>query len=530
MSLTVRVVAPIGRDAELIVALLQASGVAVEACPNALDLIDSLSRPNTTGADDSTIPPLGPLVLTEESLTSEIIDRLAKFVRSQPTWSDLPLLILTTGGRTTLHTRMMEQERIALGSPVLLERPIRTETLVSSIRAAVRARERQYQVRDALVERDRILAELRSEREILRVMLDNLPVGVILAQVSGEIIQTNAAVEQIFRHPILPTTDVKGHGEWVSFHADGSRVQADEYPLVRAIKSGNVIPPESFLYQRGDGTQAWVNISAAPIRNQQGKIVSGVAAIVDIDDRKRAESALIQSEKLAAVGRLAASISHEINNPLEAITNLLYLMRQEENLPQKATTYLSLAERELARVSQIAGQTLRFHRQSTNPTSVTAEDLLDSVVALYQGRLLNAHITLDFEHLGTSRITCYEGDIRQVLNNLVGNAIDSMRKGGKLLIRTHDATCWRTGRPGIRITTADTGSGMSPEVRARIFEAFYTTKGLSGTGLGLWISHGIIEKHHGILNVRSRSEAESAAKASGTVFSLFLPRDLQLAA
>jgi signal transduction histidine kinase len=239
-----------------------------------------------------------------------------------------------------------------------------------------------------------------------------------------------------------------------------------------------------------------------------------------LDERHRAEAALIQSEKLAAVGRLAASISHEINNPLESVTNLLYLIRQEDHMPDRALTYLGLAERELARVSEIAGQTLRFQRQSSNPTSVTPEDLLDSVIALYQGRLINAHISLEFEHATASPVMCYEGDIRQVLNNLVGNAIEAMRTGGRLIIRTRDSTSRRDQRPGIRITIADTGSGMSPEVRERIFEAFYTTKGLSGTGLGLWISKGIVEKHHGRLSVRSSNRPPH----TGTVFSLFLPR------
>jgi signal transduction histidine kinase len=245
-----------------------------------------------------------------------------------------------------------------------------------------------------------------------------------------------------------------------------------------------------------------------------------------LEERKRAESALIESEKLAAVGRLAASISHEINNPLEAVTNLLYLIRAEGELPDRAMTYLSLAERELARVSQIVGQTLRFHRQSTKPTLITPEDLLESVVALYQGRLLNARIDLVFDHRSATAIHCYEGDIRQVLNNLVGNAIDSMRTGGRLVIRTHDSVRCSDQRRGIRITIADTGYGMSPEVRHRIFEAFYTTKGLAGNGLGLWISKGIVEKHQGSLSVRSSNRLPR----TGTVFSLFLPRSLDDAA
>jgi signal transduction histidine kinase len=260
--------------------------------------------------------------------------------------------------------------------------------------------------------------------------------------------------------------------------------------------------------------------------------VAGVVAVGDLDDRKRAEAALVQSEKLAAVGRLAASISHEINNPLEAVTNLLYLIRQEDRMPEQAMTYLLLAERELARVSQIAGQTLRFHRQATKPREITPEELIESVVALYQGRLINANIKMVHQHRGAGAVTCYEGDIRQVLNNLVGNAIDSMRTGGKLILRTHKATLRRPQLhggepvPGIRITVADTGYGMSAETRARIFEAFYTTKGIHGTGLGLWISHGIVEKHHGRLDVRSSNRPGS----SGTVFSIFLPAEVAPAA
>jgi signal transduction histidine kinase len=309
-------------------------------------------------------------------------------------------------------------------------------------------------------------------------------------------------------------------------------LKAEEYPLVRALRTGKVIEPEEVLYERGDGTRGWIGLSASPIFNSEGKVVAGVVAVSDLDDRKRAEAALVQSEKLAAVGRLAASISHEINNPLEAVTNLLYLIRQEDSMPDQAMTYLLLAERELARVSQIAGQTLRFHRQSTRPREITPEELIESVVALYQGRLINADIKMVHEHRGAGTVTCYEGDIRQVLNNLVGNAIDSMRTGGKLILRSYKAKLRRPELhgarpvPGIRITVADTGYGMSAETRARIFEAFYTTKGIHGTGLGLWISHGIIEKHHGRLDVRSSNRPGR----SGTVFSIFLPAELAPAA
>jgi signal transduction histidine kinase len=290
-------------------------------------------------------------------------------------------------------------------------------------------------------------------------------------------------------------------------------------------------PILTLLRENGIPAVAATDLSAPEIAAERDRLLDELRSDREtlktmLTERHRAEAALIQSEKLAAVGRLAASISHEINNPLESVTNLLYLIRQEDHVPERALAYLTLAERELARVSEIAGQTLRFQRQSSNPTSITPTDLLESVVALYQGRLINANIQLDFDHQTAAPITCYEGDIRQVLNNLVGNAIEAMRTGGRLRIRTRDSNCWRTGRPGVRITIADTGSGMTPDVLAHIFEAFYTTKGLSGTGLGLWISHGIVQKHTGLLSVRSSNHAPQ----SGTVFSLFLPRELQIAA
>jgi signal transduction histidine kinase len=173
-------------------------------------------------------------------------------------------------------------------------------------------------------------------------------------------------------------------------------------------------------------------------------------------------------------------------------------------------------------VSQIVTHTLRFHRQSTKPREVTPQDLIQSVVGLYQGRLLNSNIETIYQDRGAGPITCYEGDIRQVLNNLVGNAIDSMRTGGRLVLRTRDCTFWRTGARGVRITVADTGRGMSAGVRERIFDAFFTTKGSNGTGLGLWISKGIIEKHLGNLEVKSSNRPP----CTGSVFSLFLPRGL----
>ena len=271
------------------------------------------------------------------------------------------------------------------------------------------------------------------------------------------------------------------------------------------------------------GEHHFWNVNYFPVYNSDGTIQAITAASMDITNQKKAEAALIQSEKLAAVGRLASSISHEINNPLEAITNLLYLIALSEELPESVKSYVHTAQSELSRVCQIATQTLRFHRQAVRATSVSAADLVGAVLTLYQGRLNNSNIRVEASYSTSTRVICFENDIRQVLNNLIANSIDAMRQGGRLIVRAHDVTNYSPGdaalRHGIRITIADTGHGMSPAVIARVFEPFYTTKDLNGTGLGLWISADIISRHQGRIKLRSSQHPLH----HGTVFSLYLP-------
>ena len=270
------------------------------------------------------------------------------------------------------------------------------------------------------------------------------------------------------------------------------------------------------------GLRRSFNVSYSPVYDRDGHVTAISLAALDITQQQRTEAALIQSEKLAAVGRLASSISHEINNPLEAVTNLLYLIAADTSVPADTHAFVRSAQSELARVSQIATQTLRFHRQAIRPTSVSPAQLIDAVLDLYQGRLSNSGIRVRAVYATAATVLCFENDIRQVLNNLIANSIDAMRTGGLLLARAHDAIDPSTGRPGIRLSIADTGHGMDEETRQRVFEPFFTTKDLNGTGLGLWISAGIIERHHGRLTVRSSQHPLH----HGTVFSLFLPHPL----
>jgi len=270
---------------------------------------------------------------------------------------------------------------------------------------------------------------------------------------------------------------------------------------------------------RKDGSEFWNELSLSPIRNAAGEVTHFVSIQNDVTSRIAFEEALRESEKLAAAGRLATLIAHEINNPLEAITNLVYLARGKCN-DVEAENLLGMAEKELKAVAHITAQSLRFHRQSTKATAVRPVDLISTVLDLYERRFVERGIAVTREDSMSESIVCFESEIRLVISNLVRNAVDAMSKsGGRMVVRTREATQWRSGAKGVVITVADTGTGMSPETRAKIYKAFYTTKGIAGTGLGLWVSSEIVDRHHGQLLVRSRITPGS----SGSVFELFLP-------
>ena len=235
-------------------------------------------------------------------------------------------------------------------------------------------------------------------------------------------------------------------------------------------------------------------------------------------DNEKAAAALIQSEKLAAVGRLASSMAHEINNPLEALTNLLYLSRQQATDADQRV-WLDQADLELRRISIITNQTLRFHKQASKPQPITCLSLFSMTLNLYEARLRNAGIVVEKRKRANEPLICFEGDVRQVLSNIVANAIDAMPHGGRFLVRSRAGTQWSTGRRGIYLTLADTGTGISPETQRRLFEAFHTTKGIGGSGLGLWISAEIMHRHRGQISIRSSQKPASR----GTVVVLFLP-------
>jgi PAS domain S-box-containing protein len=358
------------------------------------------------------------------------------------------------------------------------------------------------------------LEELQLNRRIFRSVTS----GITIARVADEdmpLVYVNPAFEVITGY-----SAEESEGRNCRFLQGEDTDQPGLTALRDAIRGQREVTTLLRNYRK-DGTLFWNELSLSPIRNRQGVVTHFVGIQNDVTARIEYENTLRESEKLATAGRLAASIAHEINNPLEAVTNLLYLARTADQ-PTDTLRYVKQAEIELQRVALLTSQSLKFYRQSTAPTVVRPGELLESILDLYTGRLDATGIRLQLRESTQVPIACLESEIRQVLSNLIRNAIDAMRpSGGRLIVRTRATTNPRTGKPRVVFTIADTGCGMSPITLKRMYDAFYTTKGIHGTGLGLWVSQEIVARHRGHLTVRSRNEGPT----TGTVFQLSLPAD-----
>ncbi|HEX5283507.1 MAG TPA: ATP-binding protein [Bryocella sp.] len=296
-------------------------------------------------------------------------------------------------------------------------------------------------------------------------------------------------------------------------------VHAEDLPntpadLRETVLSGGLYSSE-YRVEGPDKTQRWIAARGLATFDEAHKFTGMIGTVQDITGRKVQEATLRQSEKLAATGRLAATIAHEINNPLEAVTNLIYICKTDPTVPAPVQRLLESADDELARVTQIAQQTLGFYRDTARPGEIDFSALLHGIVDLFSRKLDFKRVACHTRIQPGLRLYGLQGEIRQVFSNLLVNAIDAS-EGTELVIR---ARVGATGdQPGVCCVIADRGIGIPPEVRERLFSPFITSKQSLGTGLGLWVTRGIIEKHGGTIAYRTRTEPPS-----GTVFRVFLP-------
>ncbi len=319
------------------------------------------------------------------------------------------------------------------------------------------------------------------------------------------------AANEVLGEPLsvlLPKKFVEAHRHYVNMFAASP-------DSLRKMNDRNTI---SGL--RSDGTEFPCEASISKYEVAGEKMLT--VRLRDITERVRTENVLRLNEKLAATGRLAATIAHEINNPLEAVTNLIFLLQYHANLDDTARQYVNAAASELSRVVHIARQTLGFYRDTSSPVPVGISTLLQDVLDLYSRKAANRNIQVEPQFEYNVVVHGFPGELRQIFSNLVANAIEAIGRGGKLRVRVHRARGWRgQAREGVRISIADNGPGISLENRQKIFEPFFTTKSEKGTGLGLWVARGIVQKHGGAIFLHTSTRPGH----SGTCFAVFLPAD-----
>ncbi|MDT8069397.1 MAG: PAS domain S-box protein [Terriglobia bacterium] len=345
----------------------------------------------------------------------------------------------------------------------------------------------------------------------LAAIVESSDDAIISKDLDGVITSWNSGAKQIFGYE---AEEIVGHSV---LRLIPKELHHEEPMILSRLRAGLRIDHYESKRRRKNGELIDVSLTISPIKDSTGKVIGASKIARDITERKRAEVALIEKEKLAATGRMAAAIAHEVNNPLESIMNLAYLLTCDSGLSEKASYYAGLLLREVERASEITRRTLSFYRSPNLPGEVDIGQQLDTILRGKKQRVAEKGIKLETEVNGNGRTWGLAGELGQVLSNLLENAIDAVDQGGRIRVRVRDLP----GDPGtVLISVCDNGSGMSGETVQRIFEPFYTTKSSRGSGLGLWVTRGIVQKHNGHIRVRTN---QTAAR-HGTVFSVILPR------
>jgi len=444
-------------------------------------------------------------------------------IKGSPVLRNIPLLMLTS-----LDAPYAMTEGINAGADDYIPKSIDFEVVRARIRAALRRKQFEDEnrsVREQFLRKEMEAAEARAERELaetraaflseLREKEERLRLAAEAADLGVWSWDPNTGEHEWnnqFRTLLgVPSTVQPTHEIFLSRLHPEDR-ERTEQELAEALANRTDYEIECRVICP-DETVRWIVAKGRALYEGVEKPVRMTGVIMDVSDRKRTEAALVRSEKLASVGRMAATMAHEINNPLEAATNALFLISCDESLPPETRANVDLAERELIRVAHMTRQTLGFYREGSRPGTVNFADLMDEVVGLYSRKLTSKYIVLQRTYRGSCSVNGIAGELRQVISNLMANSIDAAAAHGTIHVRISDC---HVKHYAVRLTVADTGGGIKREDLKCIFDAFFTTKKDMGTGLGLWVTRQIIEKHGGSIKVRSKA-------GKGTIFCVFLP-------
>jgi PAS domain S-box-containing protein len=355
------------------------------------------------------------------------------------------------------------------------------------------------------------LQQSNATRFRLAAIIDSAEDAIVGKDLNGIVISWNEGASKMFGYSI---EEMRGESILRLIPED---LHHEEDEILRKIRAGERIEHYETIRRRKNGDRFDVSVTISPVRDESGKITGASKIARDISDRKRVERRLIQSEKLAATGRMAATIAHEINNPLESLINLIFLARQNSGPDSDVHNFLLTAESELERVSHIARQTLGFYRDTGLPTEVYLHQLMEDVLGVYDSKLVNARIKIDRQFHDQRRILVRKGEVLQIFSNIITNAIDAMRQGGILDVSIREVA--GSDGHGIETMINDNGTGILPEDLGQIFEPFFTTKSDVGTGIGLWVTKRLVESRGGKIVVTSRTEDGKA----GTTVTIFFP-------
>lgn len=369
-------------------------------------------------------------------------------------------------------------------------------------------------------QREKHSAEIRQREEWFRVTLGSIGDAVIATDEQGRVIFINPIGEELIG---IKLGHVQGQPVQNVFPIFNELTQKPvENPVAKVLQQGRVMGLANHtVLVRSDGKVIPIEDSAAPIFDDRRKLRGVVMVFRDVTQEKQAQDVLRKTEKLAAAGRLAATVAHEINNPLEAVCNLIYLTQHTGQLSEEARGFLKMAEQELDRVSHITRQTLGFYRDSAVPAEVQLRAVVESVLKLYENKMRSKHIAVELDIAECPPVFGWQGELKQLVANLVSNAADAVAMDGRIRISAYPAANQQGN--GIEFKVADDGPGVAPENRTRIFEPFFTTKEDVGTGLGLWVTKEIAERHGG--HVELNSEKDNGL--GGAVFTVFLPYEVQ---
>ena len=374
------------------------------------------------------------------------------------------------------------------------------------------------------LEQDLIAAKELAEKTLaqFRANIDSMSEGMYVVDTDGKRLLTNPAYFHIHGF------DPGGSPDAISpllerYDLNDKLIPAEDWSVSRALRGEIVVQRQQRVRRIDTGTEVIVMVNATPVRDSSGEVIMAVVTVEDITTMKQAEESLRTSDKLAAVGKMAGTLAHEINNPLAAIKDLVYILSQNQKLDQNGREFVQLVDKELDRIQHIVANTLSFYRDSGLPVRVNLSQVLDSVLTLDARKIERKQLQVSKRIEANVPVMGFPGELRQVFLNLVTNAIEATPDRGKLRIHIFPSRQWQKEEVrGVRVVIADNGPGISPEHRSKLFRPFFTTKGEQGTGLGLWVSQEIVRKHQGELRLRSSTRLGR----SGTCFSVFLPMEL----